>query len=195
MARKKRAHRRRKTMSEGGLSRRRRSTRRRRSGRGLSAAVSSITGSGKLGQGIQTTLSGFVGGYASGFINDMIQPASKTSEFFINAGMAVAAVYAGMPNVAAGVSGAYAERLRARAHSMSEEYEWANQDTLEEMPVFLDEAGNEMVLADDGNFYYMDEGGNFHLAAAAPPELLADSAPQILAENYLPGYVTGTMTA
>jgi hypothetical protein len=182
---KKRRTRRRKTMREGGavLSRRRRSPRRRRA-RGLSESIAGIS-KGTIGETFRSGVSGFVGGMAGNWLSKTIAPESRTGEFFLNAGLAFGACFMGLPNTGAGVMGAYGQRVADRLRKgLREGAEFADDESLNEEPLFLDEDGNAMYLnEEDGNFYYMSEDGAYYLAEDA--EYLADHA-TYLAETPLP---------
>ena len=182
--------RKRRRMSEGTpLSARKRS---RRKKRGLSEGLSAIVGTHGA-QAVGAGLSGFIGGYASGFVTNIVTggTANRTTEGLINIGGALALAYFGMPNVGAGVIGAYAERVRVRMAGISEGYDYANETALNEntdMPVFMDEAGNPVLISEGGEMFYLEE--TTPLSATAP-QFIAE-APQFLAENVLPGYVPGS---
>lgn len=175
-------------MSEGTLlsARRRKTTRRRR--RGLSEGLSAMIGT-KGAEAGSSVLSGFAGGYASGFVTNLVTGGTpnKMTEGILNIGGALALAYFGMPNVGAGVVGAYAERVRVRMQTMSEGYDYAHDTALDEdttLPVFVDENGTTMLSDENGNFFYLEE--------TAPQFLAEEIAPQYLAENVLPGYIPGS---
>jgi hypothetical protein len=66
-----------------------------------------------------------------------------------------------MPNVAAGIGGAYGYGATMRGKQAllgeMEDAEYADNESLEEYPDAMDEDGNPLYLADDGELYYMDE--------------------------------------
>lgn len=78
----------------------------------------------------------------------------------------------GMPQTGAGVAGAYAYNLIDNLKSGLSEMEdtkYADEDALDQYPDALDEEGNPMFLAEDGNFYYLEEfelseDGEYYLA-------------------------------
>ena len=190
MKKTKKHSRRRRRMSEATpLSAKRRTRRKKRS---LSEGLSAIVGTHGA-NAVSVSLGGFLGGYASGFVTNIVTggTANKTTEGLINVGGALALAYFGMPNVGAGVLGAYAERLRVSMQTMSEGYDYANERAFEEntnMPVFMDEEGNAVMVSEEGEMYYLEE--TTPLSATAP-EFLAET-PQFLAESYLPGYIPGS---
>lgn len=178
--------RRRKTMSETpGLSRRRKTSRRRKK-KGLSEIFThqSFMNSGKsLG-------SGGVGGGIS-FVLDKFAPDGKPLvRGLLQVGSAL--VLAGgfdKPMTGAGIAGAYVNNLLNEnfGQSMSEmdPNDYANDDALDQYPDALDENGNPMYLAEDGNFYYLDEyelseDGNYYLS-------------ETMQASLYPGYVRTTI--
>jgi len=93
------------------------------------------------------------------------------------------------PNIAAGVGGAYGQRIvqqvAGKMLSEMENEDYADEDSLEEYPDALDENGTPMYLADDGGFYYLEE---FELAdgSGGQPYALAES---FQANDMYPRYV------
>jgi hypothetical protein len=119
-------------------------------------------------------LSGGAGGGIA-FLADMLVGTEKPGlRALANLGSAV--LFAGafkMPNTGAGIAGAYAkslfEGLYNKALSEMENEDYANEDALDQYPDALDENGTPMYLAEDGNFYYLDEfeladDGNYYLS-------------------------------
>lgn len=141
-------------MSESGLSRRgkRRTTRRRRRGMSEAFTVGTVKETGKA------ILSGAVGGFGAGaLIPKMLGKYNTPGGSLIAHTVAsfLTGAVLGWQNVGAGIAGAYGSKLASG--SMAENYNYANQDALNEMPDAMDEDGNAMYLADDGNFYYLEE--------------------------------------
>jgi len=82
------------------------------------------------------------------------------------------------PNISAGVMGAYVKEAVGGALGLSEmdNTDYADPDAIDAYPDALDEDGNAMYLADDGNFYYLEEfdlaeDGNYYLAQTMQAEL------------------------
>lgn len=182
-----RRRRRRKTMSEPGT-RRRRSTRsgsrrRRRSSRkgGLSEIFSPA---GFKNAGI-VNLWGLGGGMASNLIDRVLpQDASPLLRGGIQLGsaMLVSAVFK-KDHLAAGMSGAYGyELLNSLTGGMSEDWDdadYADDDAMSEYPDALDEEGNPMFLAEDGELYYLEEydladDGSMYLAETGISRMYPD---------------------
>jgi len=159
-------HRKKRKMSENfPLSRKGRkgkSKKRRRSrGRGLSELFGGGTSAMMAGR---HTLSGTAGGFLAGLLNDVLP--DKTNFFWRSvANLVPAYLVSGtlkMPNTGAGMAGAFGviAYQKLRSGNLQEEYDYANPDVLSEYPMFADAQGNPMALAEDGNLYYLDEGGN-----------------------------------
>lgn len=149
MATKKRTTKRRKrSLSQGlPLSKRgkRRTTRRRKTGLSEMFNPATATATGK------TVLSGLIGGGAYHILNKLI----KSDNTMIKGGTMLAASFiAGavlkMPNVAAGISGAFgsqlADKIFAGGLSEMEEYDYATE--LEQLPEVLSESGEPMYLTE-----------------------------------------------
>jgi hypothetical protein len=92
------------------------------------------------------------------------EPTSNMQPFarggiFLGASFLVASVLK-MPNVASGIAGAYGLMLQKKTMGLSED-DMFNRfdyvDNLEEEAEYLDEGGNPMFLAEDGQFYYLEE--------------------------------------
>ena len=106
---------------------------------------------------------GFIGGSISGGI-DLLLP-EDTNPFLRFGAHALGATLVGAafdkPMISAGMGGAYAHGivtdLGKKMMSEMEPEEYADDDSLEEYPDALDENGTPMFLADDGEFYYMEE--------------------------------------
>lgn len=176
--------RRKKSMSEYPLSRRgkRKTTRRRKTSRGLSELFSPAS----FKEGGRSALSGALGGGIS-FLVDMLVPQGKPGLRAIaqlGAGIVLAGGFQ-MPNAGAGLVGAYtsklAEGLYNKTLSEMEGEEYADEDALDQYPDALDESGTPMYLADNGNFYYLEEfdlseDGNYYLS-------------ETMQSNLYPGYI------
>jgi hypothetical protein len=181
---KKRRRTHRKGMSDG-LSAKRKS-RRRSSGGGKMLGMSK-TGMVAAGKDI---IGGAMGGYAGGKIYHMTAtytPIQKLLAFGV-AGMA--ANMFGLPNVGAGIAGAYGFALAAGMPGMQEgemeETDYTDKAALEEMADAMDEDGNPMFLADDGELHYLHELEPVDEDDMSASELLAA---ELLAAGDYPGYV------
>jgi len=177
--------RRRKSMSEFPLSRRGKSRKRRRSGsrkKGLSEIFSPST----FKEGGKGMLSGSLGGGIS-FVVDMLVPKEKPGLRAISQLGAAILLGGGfnLPNVGAGVAGAYSNNLINQLYTKSlsemENNDYADPNALDAFPDALDEDGNAMYLAEDGNFYYLEE---FSLAEDGTYYLNED-----MQANLYPGYI------
>lgn len=175
--------RRRKSMSEFPLSRRgRKTTRRRKKARGLSEIFSPAS----FKDGGRASLSGALGG-GIGFLADMLVPEGKPglrAIVHIGASILLAGGF-GMPNAGAGLAGAYvnnvAKDMYNKTLSEMDREEYADPDALDQYPDALDENGEAMYLAEDGNFYYLEEfdlaeDGNYYLS-------------ETMQANLYPGYI------
>lgn len=160
--RKKSSRRRSRRMSEGASfmsspgrkSRRRKGGRRRKRGflsEGFS--TSAMQNSGKA------VLSGLVGGGIANILNRFEVPAWGRAVMNLGASF-VAGTVLGMPNVGAGMAGAYGLLLSEQLTqgTLKENFDYADQNVLSDHPQFADAEGNPMFLAEDGNLYYLEEG-------------------------------------
>ncbi len=191
MAKKKRARRRRSTkrrrsMSESSPARKtkRRSGKRRSRKKGLSEIISheGLKKAGKAG------LKGLMGGGIVYGIDTLVGKDNHTMRIGANLlGALILGAGFDQPEIASGMLGALTYDLANEAHPVSEmnDHDYADEDTLEENPDALDEAGNPMYLAEDGNFYYLNdfelaEDGNYYLS-------------ETMQANLYPGYVNPNM--
>lgn len=164
--------RRRRTMSEGSvtLGRKKRTRRRRTRKSGLSEIFTPNT----FKDGGKAFLNGSLGG-GIGFVVDLLVPEGKPGLRFL--GHAATSLVLGgafnLPMMGAGVAGAYANSLAnelyANTLSEMENINYANKNSMDKYPDALDENGNPMYLAEDGNFYYLEEfslaeDGNYYLS-------------------------------
>jgi hypothetical protein len=149
---------RRKTMSEGLSKRVRRAKGRRRSStrsKGMlsemfNPAAATHTGKGMLG--------GAIAGYGYASVEPMLDGMSPLVKGAITLGGSfVAGTILKMPNISVGIASAWGYSLAKDMQSMNDDGDWADEDSLEEEPEFLDADGNPMFLAADGNLYYLDE--------------------------------------
>jgi len=149
------------TTLSAGLARKvskRRTTRRRRRKTGLSEMFSPATAT--------HSAKNMVGGAIGGFGYGMLKPALDTSienkfakgAIVLGASFAASAVLK-MDAVSSGIAGAWGYDLSRQMQGLGEmdETEFADDDALNEEPEYLDENGNPMFLAEDGNFYYLEE--------------------------------------
>lgn len=149
MAKRKRKHttaRRRRTMSEPG--RKRRSHRRRR---GMSEMFSASTAQAAA----KSILMGAAGGAIAGGVHRIVK--DKNAGVRIGSGLVVSFLtYAvgGFPNMASGMAGAFAALESSFMYDKllsdgSQYYDYADQSALNEMPVYLNEAGEPVYLNED----------------------------------------------
>lgn len=149
MAKRKRKHttaRRRRTMSEPG--RKRRSHRRRR---GMSEMFSASTAQAAA----KSILMGAAGGAIAGGVHRIVK--DKNAGVRIGSGLVVSFLtYAvgGFPNMASGMAGAFAALESSFMYDKllsdgSQYYDYADQSALNEMPVYLNEAGQPVYLNED----------------------------------------------
>lgn len=178
--RKRKSHRRRRSLSEG-LSRRRR--RPRRSSGFLSAASSALSKSNLMETG-KELIGGGIGGYLGGGLYKMMPNASPMQKALGFGAAAFASHLFGFKNMASGLAGSYGFALSAGMPGMSEnmeEHDYADRDALTDMADAMDEDGKPMFLAGDGNYYYQEEleegedDDDDDDQMSARPELLADS--------------------
>lgn len=165
------AKKRRKTLGAKVKTKKRKTTRKKKGFLGEFFSPAGIKEAGK------SSVSGFFGG-GLGKVVDAIIPAD-TNEFvkLLIHGTGVVALGAGlgMPKMAAGWAGGYgwatAEKLEKRLLAEMDDTNYAEDDVLEDCPDGMDENGNAMYLAEDGNFYYLEDfeladDGNMYLAAS-----------------------------
>ena len=169
-------------MSEFPLSRRGKS---RRKGSRRKKGLSEIFTQNTFKEGGKGMFSGAMGGGASYLIDLLV---GKQNHGWRAAAQLTGAIVVGggfgMPATGAGIAGAYAynliEELKGGMSDM-EPNEYANQNAMDKYPDAMDEDGNAMFLADDGNFYYMEE---FALHEDGQYYLRED-----MQANLYPGYV------
>ena len=145
--RKKHTSRRRRThmMSEPG---RRKHTRRRRSRKGLSEMFSAATAQAAA----KSILMGAAGGVLGGGVHRLVK--DKNAGVRIGSGLIVSFLtysVAGMPNMASGMAGAFAALESGFIYDkmLSEGgnyYDYADSSALNEMPIYLNEAGEAIYL-------------------------------------------------
>ena len=177
MAKKRRTHRKPRPMSE--LGRKRKTThRRRRTTRGK-GMLSELMNPATATSSAKNVISGAVGGFAASYLDEPtkdLQPIIRGA-CFLGASFLASSLLK-MPSVGSGIAGAYGLLLSRKMQGLSEDdfepIDYA--DPLNEEAEYLDEDGNEMFLADDGQFYYLEEMENGEELSA-----------QYLGE-YMPGY-------
>ena len=145
---KKTTHRRRRhhSMSEPG---RRRRTHRRRRGMGEMFSKATAQAAAK------SILLGAAGGTLGGAVHKLVE--SKNAGMRIGAGLVVSFLtysVAGYPNMAAGMAGAFAaletkDMTGKLLSDGSQYYDYAESSSLNEMPVYLNEAGQPVYLNED----------------------------------------------
>mgnify|MGYP006270253809 CR=1 FL=1 len=151
MAKRKRKHttsrRRRHTMSEPG----RRKHTRRRSRRGMSEMFSKSTAQAAA----KSVLMGAAGGVLAGAVHKLVS--NQNAGIRIGSGLVVSFLtyaVAGYPQMSAGMAGAFAaletKDMTAKLLSDgSQYYDYADASSLNEMPVYLNEAGEPVYLNED----------------------------------------------
>jgi hypothetical protein len=107
----------------------------------------------------KTVLSGMVGGAGSRLISKLIPEENTLTQGLVQLGASfIVSSVLKMPNVGAGMAGAYGAKLMDKlTGTMSEEGEYTEANGLDRYPDALDENGTPMFLAEDGNFYYLEE--------------------------------------
>jgi len=168
-------------MSKG----RRRTTRRKKSGLSEAFSPAQATASAK------TMLGGAMGGFGYGIIKPSIDSATdnKLVQNGIVLGLSfVASAVLKMDSVSSGIAGAWGHEMSKKFTGLSEmnDYDYADDDSLDEDDEFMDEDGNPMYLADDGQFYYLDEM-NDNDDIDTMDEM--NDAPVYLADSIYPDYV------
>jgi len=173
-----RSKRRRKSLSDFPLAKRgrKKSTRRRRK-KGMLSELVSHEGLKKAGK---SAAGGGIGGVISGIIG-LVAGDKPGLKLALNLGGALVMGAAfDMPNVSAGMAGAVSHDLTTKLGSKllgeMEREEFADEDSLDEYPDALDENGTGMYLAEDGNFYYLEDfeladDGNYYLSETMQAEL------------------------
>ncbi len=194
MKRKKRAPRKRSRSLSEGLSRkvgRKRISRRRSSSKkGILSEMFTPATTREAAKGI---ISGALGGYAFGMVEPIINenienPLARTGVALGLSFLTYSVLK--MPNVSSGMAGAFGYSLAQKMSGLSEmnETAFADDESLEEYPEYLDEMGEPVYLAEDGTYQYMDEmNEDDMLDEMGEPVYLAD--PIYLAEDLYPEYV------
>ena len=147
----------RKPMSQSVSSRVRKGRRRSSSSRskiGLSEAFNpqTATATGKL------MLKGAIVGYGIRSVEPMLDTLPKGYQHAILLGGSfLAGAVLKMDGVSNSIATIWGYKLANDMQSMNDDADWADQDALNEEEEYMDEAGNPMFLADDGEFYYLDE--------------------------------------
>ena len=188
MAKRKRKHsRRRRGMADGMASkvRRRRSTR-----KGGLLSASAFNSSNLMASG-REIVGGGIGGFIGGKLYHYTASYSPFQKLLAFGGTAMASHMFGYKNMASGIAGAYGFAVATGQPGMSEgemeDNEFADDDALSEMADGMDESGNPMFLAADGNYYYMHELEEGEMEEDEMEEDESMSA-QLLASSY-PDYV------
>ena len=107
----------------------------------------------------KNVFSGAVGGFAAGYLDEptaTMQPIVRGA-VFLGASFLASSILK-MPAVGSGIAGAYGLLLNRKLNGLADDFtpeDWADQ--LDEQPEFMDENGNEMFLADDGQYYYLED--------------------------------------
>jgi hypothetical protein len=157
--RKKITHRRRRRgMSEGVATRVKRTRSRRRTHKkGFLSELSS-------GENIQAYLkdgvSAGIGGFLAGEMEPMVANYTPFQQALVFLGVSYLASSAGYKNISMGVAGAYGLKMSRQRRGLSDDMEdntFINDEDLEDEADAMDEMGNPMYLADDGEYYYAHE--------------------------------------
>ena len=126
----------------------------------------------------KNTLSGVIGGYGYGIVSKSTAGLSTLEQGAIAVGLSfLAGSVLKMPAIAAGVAGAYGFDLASRGvlHEM-QDHEYSKG--LEAMPEYMDEMGEPMFLAGDGELYYLHEMDEMNeMNEMNEPTYLADMYP------------------
>jgi hypothetical protein len=116
-------------------------------------------------------LSSFAGGGGAVFVNKMIPSTMgklvKTVIALVGGGIAAAA---GKPNTGAAFTGGMLA-LTFQNGFLNEDAPFADENALAEMPIYLDENDCPMVMQENGNLRYLEEGEVMQLAEAGILEL------------------------
>ena len=167
-----------KGLHAGALMARGKRTRRRSRKRGLSEAFSPATATASA----KNMLSGAIGGFGYGLLKPAIDGA--TDNALVQNGLPLAASFLAsavlkMDGVASGIAGAWGYDMSRKISGMAEMNDYVDGNVLDE-PEYMDESGNPMFLADDGNFYYLDEMNEDEMmdedGMSAAPVFLADGS-------------------
>jgi len=167
-------------MSKG----RRRTTRRKKGALSEAFSPAQATASAK------TMLGGAMGGFGYGIIKPSIDSATdnKLVQNGIVLGLSfVASAVLKMDSVSSGIAGAWGHEMSKKFSGLAEmnDHDYADDDSLDEDDEFMDEDGNPMYLADDGQFYYLDEMNEDDFDGLDE----MNDAPVYLADSIYPDYV------
>lgn len=166
MATKKRTKHRRKPSSGGGSPRRHVKRRRKRKG-----SLSSASGLHTLAiNSFKHTLSAATGGFAAVYINKWM-PATwgKPGRILATLGVGIAGAYFGMPVLSAGAVGGMVAMTFPNGTLNDGEENFADNDVLSDMPLFLDDDGRPMVLEEG-----QDGSSGFRYLSDAEATMLAE---------------------
>jgi len=186
MAKRKKTRRRSKGLHAGALMARGRRTKRitRKKRGGLSEAFSPATATATA----KTMGGAALGGFGYGFVKPAIESATENKLYQngILLGLSfLSSAVLKMDAVSAGIAGAWGYDMSRNMQGLAEmqDHEYSSTDLMDE-PEYLDEMGEPMYLAADGNFYYMDEMQEMQEDDddLSEPVYLADS-------NFYPEYV------
>ena len=134
------------------------------------------------------------GGYAYGIVSPLVSSniENPLAQNAVKLGLSfVTSAVLKMPNLSAGMAGAWGYELANKMTGLSEmnEADFVDEDSLEEYPEFMDEAGNPVYLADDGSYVYLNEMNEMNeddMMDEAPTYL---AEPVYLADSMYPDYV------
>lgn len=172
MATKKTKRRKRSNLSSGGAGRGRRSVRRRRSKGGLSEMFSASTAKNSF----KSVLASGGGGFAAVQANKIMGGMSKPIRLLIGVGLGFFGASMGAPSLSSGFTGGmialnFQNGLLAE-DDMADNAEFADENSLADMPLYLSESGEPMQMLPDGSFRYLEEDEVQALADAGVLEVV-----------------------
>lgn len=175
-----------KTMSQGVSKRVKRGRSKRRSASrsskmGLSEAFNpaSATHTGK------SMLKSAVVGYGMRSVEPLLDTMSKPLQHGVILGASfIAGTVLKMDSISNSIATIWGYKLANDMQGMNDDGDWANEDSMDEDAEYMDEAGNPMYLADDGQFYYLDEGDDDDDDSMDEDEMMGEV--QYLASNGIP---------
>lgn len=125
-----------------------------RSKMGLSEAFNPASAT-HTGKGM---LKGAIVGYGIRSVEPLLETMPKWGQHATMLGASfIAGTVLKMDGVSNSIATIWGYKLANDMQGMNDDGDWADANSLEEEEEYMDEAGNPMYLADDGNFYYLDE--------------------------------------
>jgi hypothetical protein len=125
------------------------------SGKATLTGMLRTAGGAAIGGAVARLTNKFIGGRPVAFILTSLAESYLATKFLKS------------PAMAAGIIGAAAFSLAENIPLLNDgmsPYRYADENLLNDLPMYLDENGQEMIQGDDGEFYYLNDGNPYALA-------------------------------